>query len=386
MPLADILKRNAADKAAGVEHVHPEHAGKARAVEPPAPPAEVEPCGYAERVSGFRKVELGLAADKDWKRCAHPAKPLGGREYVCPCDGCGPSCSGYDPDADPDAPPAAPFGIAPLAGWEGAPGRKPWEYALTVAIPHLNTPDQLKLALALWRAQTVRPYLVVVDTGSPRDVLGALEAEVRAPDCEVHYVRAHAYRHPSAAVTVALDLAQSLCRTEVLVHTHADVFPRRRDFAAFLLDKVSAASPVVGWRMSPRDGAAAREWRDCVSHTATALHMPTARQKALWWTMERWYDARGRGTPDGYGWPDTESPFLLAMRAGGVSPLFLGEEKNLERHDLVHGGVAWADHARSYTGLKMMAESDPNRAAAEKYMGDAEREARERLEAWRAER
>ena len=123
MPLADILKRNAADKAAGVEHVHPEHAGKARVVGPPAPPADVEPCGFAERVSGFQCRELGLAAEKEWRRCTHPAKPLGGKEYVCPCDGCGPSCSGYDADADPDAPPAAPFGIAPLAGWEGAPGR-----------------------------------------------------------------------------------------------------------------------------------------------------------------------------------------------------------------------------------------------------------------------
>lgn len=327
------------------------------------------------------------------RRCDHPGEEYdlctrqeAGKDVDMVCDRC-PDHTALSVATKTTPPPVAP--LQP-AGWQGKVSPKPHEYALTVAIPHLDTPDQLRLCLDLWRCQTMRPYLVVVDTGSPWKVVEQLDREVRAPDCEVHFVRAHAYRHSSAPVSAALDLAQTLCRTDVLFHTHSDVFPLRRDFLAFMLSRCSAASPVVGWQMSPRDGfpgaATRHEWEECVSHTATALHMPTVRAKGLWWAFERYYDQRPEERGPNHGWPDTESPFLLAMRAAGVAPVLLGPEGNFEAHDLTADGIAWAVHARSYTGLKAGAGAGPLWEKAKAYMARAESNARLRLAAWRAGR
>lgn len=280
--------------------------------------------------------------------------------------------------AKPEAFAWAPLGIP----WRGK-GVRPWEYRVTVCLPHLNTTSQLRLAIDLWRMQTVKPFFEVVDTGSAPSVMADLEA-LRSDDVEIHYIRAHGYTNSSGPVTAALDLAQTLCRTQFLFHTHTDVFPVRRDFLAVLLALCSPASPVVGWQMSERQNT--EEWKDCVSHTATMLHMPTARGKALWWTMERYYDDKPaeRVTPT-QGWPDTESPFLHAMRAAGVTPVLLGTEPNYERHDIAANGVVYAEHARSFTGLKMQA-SGTLWARAQSYMADAEAGARGRLETWRKEK
>jgi len=298
-------------------------------------------------------------------------------EIAC-CDGC--------PDRQPA--PAGPVGIAPLVGgFVGALARKPHQYRVTVVLPHLDTVPQLTLALALWRCQSVRPYFLVIDTGSPWPVVEQLEREVRAPDCEVHYVRAHGYQHSSAPVTTALDLAHTLCRTPHLFHTHADVFPHRRDFLEWLLAQATPTTPVVGWQMSPRTdprGSETRhEWDQCVSHTATMLHMPTCHRARLTWAMEAYYASRPHERGPTLGWPDTESPFLLGMRAAGIAPTLLGTEPNYRRHDIAAGGVVWAEHARSYTGLKA-AGGGPKWVAAQRYMQDAMRAARDRLAGWRA--
>jgi len=276
---------------------------------------------------------------------------------------------------------SSPTNFAPLlVPWSGE-GRRPWEYQVTVAIPHLNTLEQLTLAVEMWRNQTIRPFIQIVDTGSPISMMPALEM-LRARDCEIHYVRAHAYTHASSPVTVALDLSQSLCRTQYLLHTHADVFPIQRNSVAWLMKQCDTETPVVGWQMSPRDTTT--EWAECVSHTATMLHMPTTLQNGLWWTMERYYaDYPERKSTAG--WPDTESPFLLAMRAAGIKPKLLGPELNYQRHSLTADGVAWFDHARSYTGLKMGGGGELWEAS-KVYMADAEREARERLLAWKTTR
>lgn len=269
--------------------------------------------------------------------------------------------------------------VAPLdVGWNGE-GKRPWQFDVTVVLPHLNTVEQLRLAIDLWRCSLgVTPFFQVIDTGSPVAVLLELE-RLRSEDVELHYVRAHAYRHSSAPVTAALDLAHSLCRTEYLFHTHTDVFPLRQEFLFWMRQQCSATQPVVGWRMSPR--STSDEWRQCVSHTATMVHMPTARKAGLTWAMERYYDERPEERKPTTGWPDTESPFMLAMRAANISPVFLGEEANFRRHQLESGGIAWADHARSYPGLKSMPH-DKRWVDAQKYMAEAERDARDRLSRW----
>jgi hypothetical protein len=277
--------------------------------------------------------------------------------------------------------------IAPIGGYEGQVNPKPWDYRCTVAIPHLDTLPQLALCLDLWRCQTVRPFLMVVDTGSPLEAHGRLWL-TQAPDCEVHYIRSLGYHHPSAPVTAALDLAQSLCTTEYLLHTHSDVFPRRRDLIQYLICECHDRQPVVGWQMSPRDTStspSANEWKEAVSHTCTLLHMPTVHRFGLTWSMERYFACRPNERGSYAAWPDTESPFWLAMRAVGIRPILLGPEKNYDR--TVN---EWWDHARSYPGTKLMSHSGKLQAAimharAQGRMEAAEREAHERLKAWREE-
>ena len=44
-------------------------------------------------LSGAERERLGLSHGQRWAPCGHPDKPHG--DYVCPCEGCGPRCSGY---------------------------------------------------------------------------------------------------------------------------------------------------------------------------------------------------------------------------------------------------------------------------------------------------
>ena len=273
-------------------------------------------------------------------------------------------------------------------GFAGAVHPLPHAYPVTVVIPHLNTVEQLELAIECWRWQSVRPYILVIDTGSRWEVCEELELRIRRNDCEVHFIRAHGYRHSSAPVTHALDLAHSICRTPYLFHTHSDVFPMRRDFLAFMLAQCSESSPVVGWQMSPRTstkGSPTRhEWAEAVSHTATAVHMATAHRARLMWSMESYYAHRPHERVNTAGWPDTESPFLLTMKAAGIKPILLGPEPNFQRHFLTAGGINWADHARSFSGLKIGSNGE-RWEAAKRYMAEAMQEARDRLEQWKSQ-
>src|SRR5690242_4365401 len=84
-------------------------------------------------------------------------------------------------------------------------GRQPWDHTVMAALPHYETPETLPVLLDLLRLQTVPPFVLLIDTGSCWQTVRDLE-RLRAADCEVHYLRARAYRHPSAPVTTALDL------------------------------------------------------------------------------------------------------------------------------------------------------------------------------------
>lgn len=47
-----------------------------------------------------QRKELSLAPTKTWNQCEHPDKPLG-KEFVCPCMGCGTRCKGYSTGDEP---------------------------------------------------------------------------------------------------------------------------------------------------------------------------------------------------------------------------------------------------------------------------------------------
>ena len=280
-----------------------------------------------------------------------------------------------------DDPPAA-AAVAPLAGrgrersWEGALARKPWEYQVTAAIPHLETPETLPVLLDLLALQTVRPYVLLLDTGSSPAVVRRLEA-LRRPDVEIHYLRAHGYRHSSAPVTTAMDLAFALCRTPYLFCTHSDVFPRRRDLLEWLLGLCNADQSVVGYEMSPRPDT--NGWRNVVSHTCTMLHMPTMRRIGAAWGFERYWES-GEAAPQQHGYPDTEQPFDRCIRRAGVYPYLVGHDENNVR--TIDGNI---DHVRSLSGLRLYNRAGELHRDCEGNLSRALRDAEARVRVWRKE-
>ena len=242
--------------------------------------------------------------------------------------------------------------------------RKPWDYRVSICIPHLDTPEQLELGVALWRLQTVKPYFIVIDTGSSPSALERI-SRLRGPDLEIHCFQKAEYRHPSSVVALALDLAHGRCQTPHLLHTHTDVFPTKRNFLEWLIAQATPESPIAGWRMSPRNRG---EWRECVSHTATMIDNRVFRARGLSWNLDAYMSATGEVGAGG--WPDTESGLGLSMSRAGVQPKILGDEVNHQR--LI---TDWHDHPRSYTCDKSSGRAGRDMAAA---MVDARR----RLAEW----
>jgi hypothetical protein len=293
-------------------------------------------------------------------------KAAASREPRTAC-GCGGHCK--ESGAAGTAEPAGAFRfIAPIGTSDtpdrvaGRAAKKPWDYEICAVIPHLNTIEPLRVCIEVLRCQSLRPYLMILDTGSP--------------PVEIHYLAAHGYRHSSEPVTAALDTAQTLCRSTLLFHTHADCFLRRRDFLEDLAARCNATTPVIGYRMSPRDWAT-DEWQWMVGHTATMLHMPTIHRIGATWSMQRMHHAFGYDWRNLGGWPDTETGFNHALRDAGITPVFIGDDRNGERQ--VDDNI---DHVRSYAGSKTY--SSHYHAKATDWMTAALREANERITAWRA--
>jgi hypothetical protein len=270
--------------------------------------------------------------------------------------------------------------VAPLSccererPWEGAAARKPWDHQVTAAIPHLETPETLPVLLELLALQTVRPYVLLIDTGSSAATVRRLEA-LRRPDVEVHYLRGHGYRHSSAPVTTAMDVAFALCRTAHLFATHSDVFPRRRDLLEWLLGLCRDDQPVVGYEMSPRPET--QGWRNVVSHTCTMLHMPTMRRIGATWSFERYWES-GEAPPQQHGFPDTEQPLNRCLRRAGIYPHLIGHDANHARY--VDRNI---DHVRSLSGLNLYDADGEAHRRCRWNLDRALEEARARLNAWR---
>jgi hypothetical protein len=277
--------------------------------------------------------------------------------------------------------------IAPL-GFFGRPN--PWtghnlftKYKVTACIPHINTPECLEACLALVRLQTVKPYVLIIDTGSPEDVCNRIE-QLRDYDVEIHYIRGHGYMHSSEPVTAALDLAHTLCHTEYLFHTHADVFLRRRDYIEWCLSRCSAECPVVAYEMSPRSGT--EDWRGTPSHTTTLMHIPTMRKLRAYWGLPLWYNENGIPPGPTVGWPDTESFMGQLLKRKGVKIFWITPETcpgakletNFQRHVDVN-----IDHVRSIPGSKIYSSDYYRDKQAE--LQDALQQAWRRAVLWQRE-
>ncbi|HXS24472.1 MAG TPA: hypothetical protein VN719_09595 [Gemmatimonadales bacterium] len=242
-------------------------------------------------------------------------------------------------------------GNAPEKPWQGILGRKPWQYRVTAVIVHMDTPELLEAVLATLRAQTLRPYLLVVDTGSLAVNRRKLEQlEQKHEDLEIHYLRSKGYQHSSEPITAANDLAFSLAQTEFVYSTHVDVFLRRRDFLEWLVSLCGPETPAVGYRMSSRQWKTDLWWH-CLGHSATCYHLPTWRKIGASWSLARARERLGLTLQESdWGWPDTETAPGLCFRdagfpirtlgepAGGPSVLAIGDEINDVQEDdnLVH--------------------------------------------------
>lgn len=265
----------------------------------------------------------------------------------------------------------APAGTQDLEkAWEGRSVKKPWDYKVTAVIPHLNTPEPLKVCIDVLRIQTERPYIIIIDTGSDPSTKDEIEA-LRDHDVEIHYINSNGWRHSSEPVTAALDLAHSVCKTEYLFHTHSDCFLRRNNLIEELVSNCDSTAPVIGYRMSPRDWAT-DQWEWMIGHTICMLHMPTIHSNGVTWSMSRMEYEFGMPIKVGMGWPDTETGFNHVLKNCGITPIFIGHDQNYVRQ--VDENM---DHVRSHPGAKLYSEDHYRKTQG--WMVDAIREAKERI-------
>ena len=229
-----------------------------------------------------------------------------------------------------------------LNSFQGSIVRKPWNYYVTVCIPHRDTPELIEVIQPLYWYQTVKPYIMVMDTGSLPEVMDRLERMVRCDDTEIHYLRPHSSIHSSQPVAWSIDIAMTMCRTEYLFLTHSDMFPRSRSILEEFMCLCGPNNPVVGYSMSHREDIRKVspypvEYKNTPGHVATMLHMPTLRDSGIRY-----------GFRQGEMWTDTEIEFGDTLKSKGIHPLILGVELNYVRQ--IDDRI---DHCRSTTSLSM---------------------------------
>lgn len=262
--------------------------------------------------------------------------------------------------------------------WEGICPKKPWEYTVTAAIPCINTSETLPICIELLRLQTVKPFIMLIDTGSQPEHLSEV-LKLRDIDVEVHSIALNGVRHPSDYPAMAMELAMTLCRSPYLFATHADCFLRRRDFLEYLLELCPSKSPAVGYELSPR---AHEDWKGMLSHTASLYHMETMDKIAFGWSLRRLCHDFGivdyKPDPMRPNWPDTEILGNYILRRHKIEPYLIGPEQNAARN-LDHN----IDHFRSYTSGKLY--SPPYFQQAKEWYNDARKQALKRINEWKEE-
>lgn len=242
-------------------------------------------------------------------------------------------------------------------------------------MPHHSTVELLQNTVALWQRQSVSCRVHVIDTGTAN---ATREVGLIPGDRVTHLPNRPEWTHASDCIAAACQLAQDQCETEFLIQTHADVLPKRRDLAEHLASLCSAERPVVGYEMSPRDhvpGELSKLWRGMVGHSLTICHVPTLRRHGIVWDRET--AARDFGliaTDNPQNW-DTEVTFGLCLRRAGITPHFIGHDKNYELlDDELHV------HCRSYPSSVVY--PNPHTATAAKYVAAEIPKAMQRIKEW----
>lgn len=275
------------------------------------------------------------------------------------------------------------FEISPIRGceadqkpWEGSCKIKPWEHKVTVAIPCLGTPEIVKLTIELLQLQSIKPYIMIIDTGSIGQEREEIET-LRTDNVEVHLIQLHGVRHPSDYPAMAMDLAFTLCRSEYLFATHADCFLRKVTLLEDLINLCKTKSPVVGYQLSPRSH---KDWVGMVSHTATMYHVPSMDKIGFAWSLRRLCNEFDivdyNPSPDRPNWPDTEILGNYILRKNKIVPHLIGSEENNER--TLDENI---DHFRSFTSGKLYSKAYFSRV--QKAYEDAKKQAINRIKEWK---
>lgn len=269
------------------------------------------------------------------------------------------------------------------APWEGPFTPRPWEYGVTVGIPVLDTPDELALVIRLLQAQTVKPFVVVVDTGSSDENLSKILA-LRSESVEVHSLRFNGLKHPSDFPAIAMELIQHRAQTRWLFCTHADCFLKRRDvIEEFIGIAERERVPAVGYQISPRRHAG---WEGMVSHTATLLSVPDMLKMGAGWNQWRVCLLEGiedhAPDPDRANWPDTEVLLNHILRSKNITPFIVDREAPVEQNFLRNEDHR-IDHCRTLTAGKLY--SPAHYEKAREWAIDAMEKARDRLAQWEHE-
>lgn len=268
--------------------------------------------------------------------------------------------------------------------WEGITSIKPWDYKITAVIPVIDTYESLEICVALLRLQTIRPYIIVIDTGSEPNNYKLID-QMRGEDLEVHSIKLNGVKHPSDFVSMAMDLAQTLCRTEYLFATHSDVFIKRRDLLESMMLNCGShlenkeKYPVVGYEISPRQHD---DWVGMVSHTASMYYMKIMDQIGFGWSIRRLasiYELEDyKPDPMRPNWPDTEILGNVILRQNDIPVKLIGKEENFQRNTDEN-----IDHCRSITSG--MLYSPEYFKKAKEWYEDAKKEALKRIEVWKKE-
>jgi hypothetical protein len=263
--------------------------------------------------------------------------------------------------------------------WEGLGVPKPWAYQCCLVLPVIGYPELVGQCLQAWQLQTLVPYVMVIDTGSTAYELERIRG-FASGSVEVHSLRFNGRAHPSEFPAIAMDLAFAACQSDVLLSTHQDVFPRRRDLISNMVGLVSDSSPVAGYEMSPREGY---DWKGMVSHTLTSYYMPVMHRIGFGWSLQRlrWRHGHPMYTPTvpQVGWPDTEILGNEILREHGIKPVLIGHESNQQR--FVDENI---DHFRSFVSSGLWCPA--YHALAREWYQDAVRQGTERCKHWAYQR
>ena len=185
----------------------------------------------------------------------------------------------------------------------------PTQPSIEIIIPTAHDSPTLDSVIRTHRRQTLQVGIHIIETSYETD---------RARNIHLRYAGSTTIRvtwqpprpaeHRCAVITDALDSAIATSRADWILLTHDDVWLKRQDQIAELLNLAATTrSPLVAYEMSPRQNCR-NEWRGMPSHTLTLISRHYALENKLRWDIT----AAIANTPTDQrtaGWPDTETNF-----------------------------------------------------------------------------